>query len=152
MAEAPRPREGERVAFVGDESIRPVGALGRVVQEAGIGSHVAWDDSDVTLERNYDLVIQPGDDGMVHTAALTTFSARTTYDRQGGLGVVKALSDEGHLSAMGSLVESAYQTFTASIREDPSVREVIAELDPEEAAEVVSVMANVLWNDFVLEG
>lgn len=145
-----RPREGQRVAYVGDQTDR-IGSLGLVICESGTGSHIAWESGDYTLEHNFDLVVQPEEDVMATQGGLTTFSARAAYDERGGLGVVKRLSDDGHISAMSGVAEDALRRLVADIREDPSLQEVVSQLDADEADEVVGLVANVLLNE-IMEG
>lgn len=137
------------MAYVGESSDREVGALGLIVSEAGSASHVAWDSGDIVLERNFDLVVQAESDDLPqhYRGGLTSFSSRAVYDHRGGLGVIQKLNEEGHISAMSFLAEEAVQRFVGQVQDDPSMREVLAQLDADEGGEIVHLVANVLLTE-----
>lgn len=149
------PREGQRVAFVGDpEHGLQVDDRGKVLSSSEAASHVLWATGsragEVILVSNLDLVVSghaPRTYDDLDGGRLVTIAVRDTFDRQGHVGLLNALNEEGHLATFASIAEEAMQTVAARIRQDPSITEVLANLDPEEGAEFVAFTASVLLRD-----
>lgn len=149
------PREGQRVAFVGDPGDGlQVGDRGKVLSCSEASAHVLWTSGakagEVLLVGTLDLVANQQaartyDD--LDSGSLVTIAVRDVYDGQGHVGLLNALNDEGHLATFASIAEEAMQTVAARIRQDPSIQEVLARLDPEEGAEFVSFTASILLRD-----
>lgn len=149
------PREGQRVAFCGDPNagLQP-GDTGKVLSSAETGSHVLWSSGsrtgEVLLVENLDLVAStaaPRTYDDLDSGSLVTIAVRDVYDGQGHIGLLNALNEEGHLATFASIAEEALNTVAASIRQDPSFREVLSHLDPDEGSEFVSLAATVLLRD-----
>lgn len=145
--------EGSRVSYVGDDGIF-VGDHGKVISNAGTGSHVLWSDGsragEITLESDYDLVVTQGakityNDSL--DSALVTVAVRETYDTGGSVALLNALNDEGHLASFSTIAEEAMRLVASRIREDPSFTEVLAHLDDEEGADLVGLAASALLRD-----
>lgn len=148
--------EGARVQYVGDgDGGLSIGDRGKVLSNAGSGSHVMWQSGqrrgDITLVANMDLVATNGAqityDDSLETGQIVTFAVRDVYDHRGDVGLVNALNDEGHFATLGSIAEEALALVTARLREDASMREVLAQLDEDEGAEFISFTATVLLRD-----
>src|SRR2546423_10111003 len=97
--------EGAQVNYVGDSQNLVVGDVGRVLSDAGSGSHVLWStgklSGQISLEYDHDLVQVQGariayDDSF--DSGLVTVAVRETYDRGGAVALLNALNDEGHLA------------------------------------------------------
>lgn len=149
------PREGQRVSYVGDgDHGLQIGDRGKVLSSAESShSHVMWTTGaragEVTIIRNFDLVTsstEPSYDDL-DAGSLVTIAVRDTFDSRGHVGLLNALNEEGHLSTFASIAEEAIQTVAASIRQDPSIQEVLAVLDPDEGDEFVAFASSVLLRD-----
>lgn len=147
--------EGAIVAYVGEGGDGlAVEDRGRVLSAAGSGSHVLWLSGakmdQITLTANFDLVAMrdpgPRDDSF-ESQGIVSFAVRDVYDSRGETGVVNALITEGHFSTLVPVAEDALQFVCSRLREDPSMREVLASLDEEEGAEVINLAASVLLRD-----
>lgn len=148
------PREGQRVAFCGDpQAGLSVDDRGKVLSSSGEASHVLWATGsragEVLLVSNLDLVVagQARSYDDLDGGTLVTIAVRDTFDRTGHVGLLNALNEEGHLATFASIAEEAMQTVASRIRQDPSISEVLANLDPEEGAEFVAFTASVLLRD-----
>ncbi len=147
--------ERTRVSYVGEEDNGlSVGDTGKVISAAGSGSHVLWAtgarEGDITLEHNMNLVANGqayayADD--ISSGTLVSISVRSVYERRGSAGLINALNDEGHFATFAPIAEEAVRHVASQIKDDPSIREVLAQLDPEEGAEFVSLAASVLLRD-----
>lgn len=152
-------REGSRVAYVGDgdDGLVP-GDQGKVLANAGQANHVMWSTGvragEVTLTHEHDLVCQRQaaryED--LESGSLVTISVRNTWDRAGAVGLLNALNEEGHLATFAPIAEEAIRMVASRIRQDPSIGEVLARLDPDEGAEFVSFAATCLLRDAFGEG
>lgn len=148
------PMDGSRVSYVGDgEHDLAIGDEGKVLSSGATGSHVMWTTGkragDVTLTLNWDLVVTKAAtrNDSLDSGGLVTTAVRQVYERQGARGVLSALDSEGHLAPMVDLAETAIASLTATIRRDPSMREVLASLDEEEGSELVHLTAQALLRE-----
>lgn len=149
------PREGQRVAYCGDgDHGLQVGDRGKVLSAAGNHSHVMWTtgarSGEVTLTDNLGLVTsthaaQTYDD--LDAGSLVTIAVRDVYDNEGGVGLLNALNEEGHLATFAPIAEDAVSMVAGRIRQDPSIQEVLAHLDPDEGDEFVVFAASILLRD-----
>jgi hypothetical protein len=149
-------REGAKVSYVGDDDDLAVGDRGKVISSAGAStSHVLWATGkrigQITLVEDADLVSSPKHaavsyDGL-DSGSLVTISVRDTYDSAGEVGLLNALNDEGHLASLSAIAEETVQIVASRLRSDPSMKEVLASLEPEEASEFVTFTASVLLRD-----
>lgn len=147
------PQDGQRVAYVGDEvDGLEVGVEGKVLSAGATGSHVLIStgrrQGDVALFHNMDLVVTTKAaatyDNSLDSGGLVTTAVRCVFDRQGARGVLSSLDNEGHLASMGSLAEDAVQSLSVRVRNDPSMREVLALLEDDEGTELVSLAVTSL--------
>lgn len=152
--------DGQRVAYAGDggDGLN-VDDRGKVLSAGQTGSHVLWSTGamtgQITLTPNHELVALGGakvvyDD--LDSGCLVTFSVKDVHTVRGPAGLLNALNDEGHLATTGALAETALALVASRLREDPSFREVLAQLDPEDGAEFVSFAAAVILRDAFREG
>ena len=149
-------REGSKVSYVGDgvEGLN-VGDTGKVVAASGASSHVRWltgaRTGSVTLVEDLDLVVggksAPSTYDGLDSGSLVSVAVRDTYDVSGPVGLLNALNEEGHLATFASYAENALESVAASITSDPSMREVLAHLDPDEQGAFVTLAASVLLRD-----
>lgn len=148
-------REGKKVSFVGDEDGGlKVGDRGRVLSASGDSSHVLWStgarSGEVTLVPDLDLVV--GSQSQMayedtFSGSLVTIAVRDTFDAAGPVGLLNALNEEGHLATFAQYAEEALQSVAARITQDPSMREALSHLEPEEQGEFVTLAASVLLRD-----
>lgn len=149
------PGEGEVVAYAGEgDDGLAVDDRGKVLSAAGSGSHVMWSTGqragEITLTSNMDLIAlrRPAvRDDSFESSGIVAFAVRDTYDRRGEAGLVNALIEEGHFATLVPVAEEALQLVSSRLREDPSMREVLGQLDPEEGAEFIYLAASVLLRD-----
>jgi len=148
--------DGQKVAYVGDgDNDLSVGDEGKVLSAGDTGSHVMWSTGsragDTTLTHNMDLVVTrrtaASYDNSLDSGYLVATAVRLTFDRQGARGLIASLDNEGHLSTMGGLADDAIERLSAGIRIDPSMIEVLAELDDDEGSEVVHLAAKALLRE-----
>jgi hypothetical protein len=146
-------RDGQKVSYVGDDEQVAVGDVGQILTVAGRHSHVVWrsgaSSGEVTFTPNADLVVQGAakdwDDSL--DTPLVAVSVRDVYDHRGPMALLSALSEDGHLTNFGAISEEALQFVAGKIREDPSMHEVLAQLQPDEAEEVITVATAVVMRD-----
>ncbi len=141
--------DGQKVSYVGDgDDGLAVGDEGKVIAAGVTGSHVMWatgsQKDQVTLTPNWDLVAQRRSVASMDndlTTGLVTFAVRDVYDREGPGGLMAALRDDGHLSTMATIGEEAIQFVATKVRNDPSMREVLAHLDDDEGGDLVAKLS-----------
>lgn len=153
-------REGCRVSYVGDGSDgRALGDRGRLLVRSGGKGHVNWDDGQVTM---HDLDFLAASSGQTRQAAvappdgledslevgpITMVGVRGVYDTEGGVGVLNAMATTGVLAAFPEIAAQAQHFVAGRIREDPSFHAVVAQLDDDEAEELVALASQVLLRD-----
>jgi hypothetical protein len=150
-------REGAKVSYVGypDEAGLAVGDRGKVISASGESSHVRWESGtrtgSISLVENMDLVVGASAPARTYDAfegqSLVTVAVRDTYDAAGPVALLNALNEEGHLATFAAIAESALEQVAAQITQDPSMREVLGHLEPEEQAGFVTLAAGVLLRD-----
>lgn len=145
--------EGTKVSYVGDEDEGlSVGDTGKVISAAGSGSHVLWSTGartgDITLEHNMHLVAN-GKSFSYNSfeGQLVSIAVKDVFESRGSVGLINVLNEEGHFATFAPIAEEAVRHVAAQIREDPSIKEVISQLEPDEGAEFVSLAASVLLRD-----
>lgn len=165
--------ESTLVAYAGDDPFQDVGSLGKVVALSGSGAHVMWQSGPrinaVDLVDLNDLVEHRGakeaaqarmaaqafaDTAFADTLdmpAIPTLQVRATYDEEGEEGLLTALSETGRLAVLAEYAEEAVSLVATRIRNDPEFSGVLAQLDPDEAATVVSRVASVVLRDRISE-
>jgi hypothetical protein len=156
----PMLREGQKVSYTGmDDDGLVLGDQGRVLLVQGAVINVMWTTGacadDVTAAYEHDLVVM----GRRATAAvddlgdslelggLSTFSARAAYDEGGSVALLNEMAASGHLSAFQEIAEEALNVVASRIRQDPSFRTVVAELDEDEAEGVLRLASACLIRD-----
>jgi hypothetical protein len=148
-------KEGARVAYIGEppEKGFAVGDEGRIIAMAGSGAHVQWasgeHSGEISITRLDDLTpIKRQARSFADTdGLLVTVAVRDEYINGGASGLLNALNDEGHMANWSQYAEDALQLVATRIRQDPSMAEVVAQLDDEEAEEVIATATLVLLRD-----
>lgn len=151
--------EGVRVSYVGSvtDGIQ-IGDEGKVLLRDGQASHVQWVTGqragDIVLVDDLDLVVTAR--GAVYedldSGSLVGFPVSATLNRFGVEGLYEALSEEGHIATLEPAVDDAIAMLAASIRNDPSIREVLSELEPEDGESlvvhaIVALLSDALGGD-----
>lgn len=156
--------EGQRVAYAGDDPLNDVGSQGKVVALSGTAAHVQWltgpKVGSIDLVEQFEVVAaaQPRQaaapetfDYALDMMTTSSLQVRATYDESGEDGVVSALDEVGHLAMLGEHVERALGGLAGDLRGDPIFREVLAQLEPDEADTVLNRVASVLLTDRMKE-
>lgn len=155
-------REGQQVTYIGEPRDGLVhGDVGKVLTLASQDSaNVMWSTGaqtgGVTLEFDYDLegprtrraraqIDLLADSLDVGTIVST--SLREAYDSAGPEGLLTVMAEEGHLASFHDIAEEAMEMISARIRQDPSFRAVVAELDPEESEHLIRLASVSLVRD-----
>ena len=141
--------QGQRVAFIGPEDGGlEVGDTGQVVEAGNTGSQIRWTTGArkgvIDLIAHTHIVptaVSQGDD---LNAPLVAFAAQDLCERSGPMAVVAALGRDGHLDNLDHLAETAVRLVAESLRNEPSIAEVTAQLDPVDAEELVTTAAVAL--------
>jgi hypothetical protein len=150
--------EGQGVVFDGPESEGIVrGDQGTLLARDGAhAAHVLWATGsragDTTLVWEADLAAVGRRtasliEDSLEFGGLTSFAVREVYDTEGETGVLNAMAQIGHLQTFASIAEEALAMITARIRQDPSFREVCAQLDEEEGESLVRLASACLIRD-----
>lgn len=154
-------QDGVKVAFVGSPG-EPVaiGDQGLVISGGRTGSHVKWRTGgrkgQIDLVANDDLVVGAA---LARDALADSFEVsltadlgvRSVYAARGARGLVREMEAAGHLASFPSYADEAIRLIAERIRQDPSFREVLAELDPDDGDEVIEVAARALLRDLLRE-
>jgi hypothetical protein len=154
-------REGSRVSYVGDGSDgRSLGERGQILAINGRSGHVKWADSSITLvDLEFDVAPLASTTGAVRAPArdelddsldvgpIHAVGMAGVYEREGGAGVLNALAGTGQLSSFASIAEEARFFVEQRVRQDPDFCRVTAQLDPDEADELISLASHVLLRD-----
>jgi hypothetical protein len=155
--------DGGKVVYAGQEQdgLLP-GVHGRVLSCTALYGHVQWLEGphkgDVGLYPVEDLAavgrMPSGDPGRSVGASLndslevgslvSVASAKEAYDVMGGEGLVSHLASAGYLAAYASMAEDVLQQLVSGLSHDPVIRQVIAQMDPEEAEDVLRRSATLL--------
>jgi hypothetical protein len=165
--------ESSSVAYAGDDPFQDVGSIGKVVALAGSGAHVMWQSGPkvnmVELVDMNDLVEHRGGkqaaqaqmraQAFTDTAfadsldivALPSLQVRATYDEEGEDGLLTALSEAGRLAVLAEYAEEALGLVAGRIRNDPEFSVVLAQLEPDEAATLLSRVSSLVLRDLVSE-
>lgn len=155
--------DGEMVTFIGletqDSPLR-AGDRGRMLTcEASYG-HVQWleggcqgqisphDYDDLHPTGGRDQVVQASLNDSLEVGSLVSLaSAQEAYDSMGDQGLVSHLASDGHFASYSSLAEDALQHVVAGLQQDSVLRQLTAQMDPEEADEVFRTAAKSLISD-----
>jgi hypothetical protein len=85
-------------------------------------------------------------------ASMSTVAVRDTYETEGPAGLINALNDAGLLASFASIAEEAVQQVAVRLWSDDEFAAVLAQLDPEEGADLVSLASVVLLRDAFGQG
>lgn len=156
-------RDGQRVSYVGlDQDGFTMGDRGQVLTGDGNASHVMWstgakagqvlfmNNEDIAPAGNRTTAASSEPDGLddsLEMGSLGVTAAREWFDFDGEVGVLNAMAERGHLASFGAIAQEARDLVAGRIRNDPSVRAVIAQLDDEEGEAVVSLATVALLRD-----
>lgn len=83
----------------------------------------------------------------LEVGGLSSFAVRDVYDNGGSIGVLDTMAQLGHLAAFSGIAEEALTMVSARIRQDPSFREVLGHLEPEEGEAVLRLAVGCLVRD-----
>lgn len=152
-------REGQKVAYTGSNTNElSLGDEGRILVMSSNAAHVSMETGisagqiiavatyELALLRKSSSVVNDLDDSL-DVAGLSTFAAREIYDMGGETAILNAMHESGHLAAFQDIAEDALILVAHQIRRDPSFREVLAQLDEEEAESVIRSAAATLIRD-----
>ena len=142
------PSEGRRVQFIGESDGLVLGEVGKLLSAGPTHSHIRWNSGQrkgsITLTANDDLVpFRSGEgtweeiDDDLGTGDLVTVSARQVVDEGGIPALLNTMVIEGHLSTFGPAVDEAVGVIAARLRADPSMLEVLAELEEDEGEALI---------------
>jgi hypothetical protein len=159
--------EGSRVSYIGDgHDGRALGEHGRLLAITGRSGHVKWEDRTITLVDLVDVAPlsstaaaarPPADDDLADSldvGPVQAFGVRGVYETEGTPGVLNVLASTGQLTGFASIAEDTRLFAEGQVRQDPELSRVAAQLDPEEADELISTATAVLLRDAfgVLDG
>lgn len=151
--------EGSKVSYTGvDMAGHALGDQGRVMAVSDSVAHVAWDTGhlagQVVPVYDYDLVslsarhaVSDALEDSLEVGGLVSFSVRRTYDTGGATAVLNEMAESGHLASFSSIAEQALGQVAHAIRHDASFRAVSADLDEEEAENVLRLASACLIRD-----
>lgn len=143
------PSEGKRVQFVGEADGLALGEVGKLISTGSPASHVRWNTGAkkgmIDLVHNDDLVPFKAVSGTsweeidddLSVGDIVSVSARQMVDSGGIPSLLDAMVVEGHLSTFGSVVDEAISLVASRLRTDPSMLEVLAELEEDEREALV---------------
>lgn len=154
-------REGCKVAYIGNEIAgHAIGDDGKVIAADGERFHVAWRTGsrkgqielmsvlDITPVSDPDAVPESRsaslDDSLEYGSPVLSFSARRVFEESGFRGLVAALEDDGHLSTIAGRVSEMVGSIVSEVRGDAAVVQAAADLDYDEADELVSTLVAAL--------
>jgi hypothetical protein len=80
-------------------------------------------------------------DGSMDEPSLVHTAVRSVYDRHGEKGLITALANRGELPDFFEVAEEAVQHVIATVRRDPFMIRVLAELDDEEGENFIQSLA-----------
>jgi hypothetical protein len=147
--------EGARVAYaglphhdvdIGDEGkvLQSSGRMCHVIMRTGgkVGQVILVDQGDLTvLAAPRHAIDDSLLDGSLDEPTLVTTAVRSVYDRQGEKGLITALANRGELPDFFEVAEQAVQQVIATVRRDPVMIRVLAELDDEEGENFIQSLA-----------
>lgn len=154
--------EGQAVSYVGDgQQGLSLGDHGRLLAFASSSAgHVQWLDGQrrgqVTMHE-FGTEILPASkkfeatkDGLedsLEVGPVPHTSARHVYDTEGSLGVLSMLASTGCTANFEAIADDVHAYVQGRIRQEAAVREVLAQLDDDEASELISLASRILLHD-----
>ncbi len=147
--------DGQKVSFVGDPSpdTPAIGDVGIVVSAGNTASHVRWMSGvraglyDEMGHMEIAATASTVTDTDSFSGRIVTFSVAEVQARAGARGLLDELNDRGHLGGLEAIAEEAMGLVAARIRTDPSIREVLAQLDDEDGDDLVALATVALLQD-----
>lgn len=144
-------KEGVLVSYIGEPNDGlNVGDRGKVLSAESGASHVLWNTGAATgtvaIIYNDDLA----QDTPVHEfqrGPVVHANIRSVFERTGSVGLLNTLVSEGHMSTLTDVAADALNLVVSRLYEDPSMKEVLAQLDPEDGGEFIQLAASVLLRD-----
>ena len=150
--------DGQRVQYAGDPiDGLDIGDVGVIAQAGHTASFVKW----ATGARKGTFTevphheIQPvgvNQDTDAFTGTLVTFAVRQAHAQVGPRGLLDILNEQGHLSSFTAIGEEAMALVASRIRQDPSIREVLSQLEGEDGDDFVEVATVALLRDAFGQG
>lgn len=149
-------RDGDQVTYIGQDmyDVLTPGDMGRVLQGGERYAHVMWSTGalagKVDLYDVEDLQVLAADrcdvsaslDDSLEVASFASLaSAQDAYEETGGRGLAVHLASSGYLASYASLAEDALQHVVAGLQQDVVLRQLTAQMDPDEAEEVYRTAA-----------
>lgn len=154
--------DGQHVSYVGLDPQR-IGDRGRVLQAEAHGAHVLWIsgalNNQVVYTDGMDMAplsrVSNHQDGLEDSLEVGEYTAHTAvrvaYDDGGEVGVLNYMAEQGYLAAFASIADETLSFVASRIRQDPGFAVVAAQLDDDEAADLVRLAAAVLMRDAFTE-
>lgn len=159
--------EGQRVSYIGDGSDgRLLGDRGQLLVRSGREGHVKWDDGKVTpheleflapsavqatrhqvIARRTAMSPDGLEDSLEVGPPIATVGVRGVYDTEGGVGVLNVMATTGALASFPEIAQEALGFVAHRIWSDPHVQAVTAQLDDDEAQEIVTLASQALLRD-----
>lgn len=152
------PRDGDAISYIGEGEL--FGAQGQLLLTAGRGGHVKWAtgprvgqvdlvdrDDLVSSGRARTAVVRDELDDSLEVGSITTTGIRHVQDEEGTVGVLNFMASSGHLSGFAGIAEEALGVVAHLVRQDPGMREVVAQLDDDEGEALVQLAATALLRD-----
>lgn len=159
--------DGLTVAYAGQPGDLQPGDRGEVLSADYQYAHVLWHTGALTgqvrLHDTGDLDLSPSMvspvarhieaslDDSLEVGSIEITSARQTYDSSGPAGVLEQMSLGGQLDQLSDIGDEVYTLVTSRVRTSPYVRTITAQLDEEEAEEVVRMTSAALLQGLLAE-
>jgi hypothetical protein len=155
------PSNGDKVVYTGSEidGLTP-GVHGHVLSATAAYAHVQWLEGsragqvglhsvdDLGEASSYSRTVAASLDDCLEVGSLVSLaSAQEAYEETGSDGLVEHLASGGHLSAYASVAEDVLQQVTGLLQQDPVLHQLTAQMDPDEADEVLRRAAMTLLSD-----
>lgn len=161
-------QDGLTVAYAGQPGDLQPGDLGQVLSADHSYAHVMWSTGalagQVRLHDTADLDLSPSMvspmprshieaslDDSLEVGSVQVTSARQIYDAAGPAGVLEQMSLGGQLDQLSDISDEVYTLVTSRVRTSPYVRTVTAQLDEDEAEEVVRMTSAALLQGLLAE-
>lgn len=155
-------REGGVASYlgVGREGVS-LGDKGEILAFAGSGAWVKWKtgsrQGDIVAVDRYDLAPAPriGREAVQHddledsldVGPITTTSMRDVCDAEGTTSVLNMLASSGNLPGFAEIADEALSFVSHRVREEPAIRNVTAQLDGEDAEELIQLASFAILRD-----
>lgn len=156
------PPEGATVSYIGDgRGGLNLGDHGRILAHASMSAgHVQWldgarrgqvdvvDFEDIAPSTRRVVAMQDGlEDSLEVGPIVVTSNARHVFDVDGGPGLISLMASTGRLASFDEIADEAFALVQDRVSRSASVREVLAELDEDDRADVVHMASLTLLHD-----